>query len=266
MVSSPSPPEPADPKETAAAQTATNIGSAIANQAGAMVNQITPLGSLTYDQTGTFLYSDPLEPNADPYEIPTYTATVSYTPEGQAIYDQTTGAQLNLATLANEQSGRLNTLLAEPVDLSNEAVETQLFDAYRDRMDPYWDDREASIESRLANQGIMRGSEAFTNAMDQYGQERNDAYTSAGLAARGQAINEILTARNQPINEIIGLMSGSQVQQPTFGSTPTFSMPTTDYAGIQQAYDQQVANNWYASQASNGFPIGGLFSLAGALL
>ena len=49
----PKPPEPPDPKETGAAATGTNIGTAIANNAMGMVNQVTPDGSLTYGQSGT---------------------------------------------------------------------------------------------------------------------------------------------------------------------------------------------------------------------
>lgn len=52
-------PKSPDPKETAAAQTSTNISTAVANSALNNVNQVTPYGSLTYDQTGQQFISDP---------------------------------------------------------------------------------------------------------------------------------------------------------------------------------------------------------------
>ncbi len=52
-------PKAPDPKETAAAQTGTNIGTAIANQTLGNVNQVTPDGALTYSQTGMTKWTDP---------------------------------------------------------------------------------------------------------------------------------------------------------------------------------------------------------------
>ena len=46
-------PKPPDPVRTAAAQTATNIGTALAEGALNRVNQVTPDGALTYVRSGT---------------------------------------------------------------------------------------------------------------------------------------------------------------------------------------------------------------------
>lgn len=53
------PPPPPDPRETAAAQTAQNVGTSIANNTMQMVDQRTPYGTLTYEQTGTYEWEDP---------------------------------------------------------------------------------------------------------------------------------------------------------------------------------------------------------------
>lgn len=261
----PSPPPAPDPRETASAQTATNIGTAIANQRGALVNQVTPYGTLRFDQTGTFQYSDPLEPDAAPYQIPTYTATQTFTPIGQQISNNTTQTELNLARLGNSQSARLNNLLDRPVQLGNEAVEGRIADLQRKRMDPLFAERRDALETRLANQGIKRGTDAYSRAMSDFGETENDAYNQMFLTGRAQAINEQLTERNQPLNEIAALMSGSQVSQPTFVGTPAFNAPTTDFAGITNAAYQQDLARWNAQQANSGFPIGGLFSALGSI-
>ncbi|NVD38961.1 tail fiber domain-containing protein [Ensifer sp. HO-A22] len=109
-------PKPPDPRETAAAQTSTNIGTAVANGTLSNINQVTPDGSLTYSQTGTRKWTDPM--NGANYDLPIWTATQTLSPAQQAIKDQTDAAEKNLATLANNQSGRLNDLLGKPIDLS----------------------------------------------------------------------------------------------------------------------------------------------------
>lgn len=109
-------PKPPDPRETAAAQTSTNIGTAVANGTLGNINQVTPDGSLTYSQTGTRKWTDPM--NGASYDLPIWTATQTLSQSQQAIKDQTDAAEKNLATLANTQSGRLNDLLGKPIDLS----------------------------------------------------------------------------------------------------------------------------------------------------
>lgn len=114
-MSKPRPPRPPDPQQVASAQTGTNIGTAIANTQMGQVNQVTPDASLMYSQTGTQTYTDPA--TGQTYSIPQYTATTTLSPEAQAIRAQNNAAQLNLATLAANQSGRADQLLSTPFSL-----------------------------------------------------------------------------------------------------------------------------------------------------
>lgn len=57
-MSKPKAPEPPDPKVTAAAQTGTNVSTAIANASLGNVNQVTPYGNLTYTQSGQQFVND----------------------------------------------------------------------------------------------------------------------------------------------------------------------------------------------------------------
>ena len=52
-------PDPPDPIATAGAQTGTNVSTAVANANLGNVNQVTPQGNLTYNQTDTFSWVDP---------------------------------------------------------------------------------------------------------------------------------------------------------------------------------------------------------------
>lgn len=59
---------------------------------------------------------------------------------------------------------------------------------------------------------------------------------------RGRRIQEAAYLRNLPLNETTALMSGTQIQNPTFGAAPQTAIAGTDYAGL-------VSNN-YANQVS----------------
>ena len=110
-------PEPTPPKETAAAQTGQNVTTAIAQQMMNNVNQTTPYGSLTYNQTGSYQMTDPN--SGEVYDIPTWEAIQSLSPEQQQLYNSQTQVGQNLAELAVNASGRLDDLLSKPLDYSS---------------------------------------------------------------------------------------------------------------------------------------------------
>jgi Chaperone of endosialidase len=105
----PDPPQPPDPIRTAAGATATNVGTAVANQQMNNINQITPQGALTYNQTGTFDWTDPTTQSV--YHIPLTTATQSLSPGQANLQNIGLQSQTNLANLAAQQSGSLQNLL-----------------------------------------------------------------------------------------------------------------------------------------------------------
>ena len=260
----PSAPKPPDPKETASAQTATNIGTAIAQGELNNVNQVTPEGSLTYDQTGTYDYVDPL--SGQTHVIPKYTATQTYSPQQQAIFDQSKAAQLNLAGTAADQSSFLRDYLGKPVDINNESVESRLFELGRKRLDPLFADQQERLTANLANRGIKGGSDAYYKAQEAFDQRQNDAYNNLLLTGRQQGVQEALTERNQPINEITALLSGSQVSQPQFVPTGGNPIANVDYAGlVQDNYNAQLGQ--YNSQvAQRQQLLGGLFGLGASVI
>src|SRR6188768_1833034 len=118
-MSKPDPPQPPNPYQTAAAQTGTNVSTGVANAFLNNVNQNTPQGSLSYDVTGNYSWTDPS--NNQTYTIPRFTATQTQTPQAAAIEGQNNATKLNLATLGNQQSQRVGGLLSQPFDPSTGA-------------------------------------------------------------------------------------------------------------------------------------------------
>jgi len=456
-------PEAPDPQETASAQTATNIGTAVANNVMGNVNQVTPDGNLTYTYT-TQKWKDPI--SGKEYDLQVPTATQSLSQQQQAIKNQTDAAELNMASLANTQSGKLNDLLGKPINIggapaggnaaaiglpqyqqfgSGPQLQTSLGnygnvqssiagagniqkqvadsgqiqnqlgnagditrsyetdfsadrqkveDALMQRLNPQMERDRAALETRLTNQGLQPGSEAYNRAIDEANRSSTDARLGAILSAgqeqsrlaglanqsatfqnsaqqqaynqllgsgqfansaqaqqyaqnannmqmgnaaqqqqfgqnqaqqqanntaqqqkfsqglagaqfgndalqqqyhnqntatagnnalqdqsfnsqqskfnmqnqqRAQYLNELYAQRNQPINEIIGLMSGAQVNSPSFVPTQSNPMPTVDYAGLVQ---QDYANKMGAynqQQAGMQSMFGGMLGFGGQL-
>jgi hypothetical protein len=107
-------PTPPNPTATAAAQTGTNVSTAVANNMLNNMNQQTPGGSLDYSNTGSFSWTDPSTNQT--YNIPLRTVTQSLSPSNQNIYNLNQQSQTNLAGLAANQSGVLQSLLGTPYD------------------------------------------------------------------------------------------------------------------------------------------------------
>lgn len=80
-------------------------------------------------------------------------------------------------------------------------------DAIMARLQPQIEQSRAALENRLANQGIMPGSEAYQNAMRTQQQGENDLTMQAALkgidignAAQLQQLGILQTLQNQPLN------------------------------------------------------------------
>lgn len=257
----PKAPAAPDPIKTGSAQTATNIGTAVANAGLNQVDQITPDGNLTYSQSGSTSWTDPV--SGKTYQIPKYTATQTLSQAGQAIKDQTNGAQLNFATLANDQSGKLNALMSDPFKYDTNDHEKWALSLYDKLNTDKENQATEATRARLVNQGLREGSAGWDAAMRAQSGGLMDARNQFLLNSQGQGFSQAQATRNQPINEITALMSGSQVAQPNYVNTPNSNIATTDYAGLtQQGYQNQLGA--YNQKMNNyNAMMGGLFSTAG---
>jgi len=106
-------PTPPDPQATARAQTGTNVSTAVANAYLGNVNQSTPDGSLTYNQSGTYDWTDPT--TSQTYHIPTFTATQQLSDTGLKLKQTQDVTKQQLADIGAQQSARVGNLLNSPL-------------------------------------------------------------------------------------------------------------------------------------------------------
>ena len=304
-MSKPKAPAPPDPAATAAAQTASNRETAIANSYLNNVNQQTPWGSVNYAVTGQ-----------GPGGLPQWTQTTTLSPDQQRLNDIGTRNSIDLGNLAstgistasdvlgsdyNQRRFNGNSVTGGPLDLASALGDFRSDSEARTRelmtrgLDTQFNRSEESLRSRLANQGVNAGTDAFDAEMRAFNAGKGDAYANAEIAARQQALgerqqqgNEItgqrginwgealqqynlddqadFNARSRPLNEITALNSGSQLYyQPTTPGQPnSYNIAGTDVAGItNQGYANQMAGYNANLNARNGF-LSGLAQLGAA--
>ncbi len=257
-------PKAPDPMQTALAQAKLNQSTAGLGQLMSMVNQEGPDGSLTYSQDGYNEYTDPFTGRT--IKIPVYKAKTTLSDAQQGVKTRQDQAQLNLAGLLETLSGKFKGTLDQPFSLSNDEVENSIVDRYGKRLNTQQGRDRESMEADMLARGIRPGSAAYDTFKQNQGQKENDQWNQIYLNARGQAVNEKLTERNQPFQEFAALLNGTQIDQPTFGSTPGANIANTDYAGlVNQDYQNKLAAQ-QAKQDSFNKMLGGMFGIAGTAI
>lgn len=285
---SPSPPPAPDYTGAAAAQGAANVEAA--RVAGRMNNPniVGPLGG----QTVTWNGDQP-------------TVTQNLTPTAQSTLEAQQRVQGALANLgergAATASGVLGTAFAPTggplqtqMDLSNVAkmpvnAGTTGQAALMARLEPQIQRMDEQTRTRLANQGLVPGGEAYKNAMLDVNQQKNDLLSQAALQGLnldigaqaqgfGQATQQMgaqntaqqaelqrqLALRQQPLNEITGLMSGSQIQMPQFQGYQGQSVTPAPIMQGATAQGQSAMQNYGIQSANTNAQNAGLYGLAGA--
>lgn len=111
--SAPSAPAPVvvNAGETAEQQSAWNLQNAQMQNTMNMVDQYTPTGSMTYQQTGTKSITDP---SGKVQEVPTYSMTTALNPDQQNLLNLQTQAQTQYGQIANNQLGQVYSNLSNP--------------------------------------------------------------------------------------------------------------------------------------------------------
>lgn len=207
-------------------------------------NQYTPYGNLTWKELGDGTWEQRIDLNDT----------------GKQLLDASNRSQLGLAGLQDQATARVANTFNKPFDYGSvQDVQDASYKNFTSRLDPEWEAASKAQDAKLANQGIVQGSEAYDNAMRSFNQGRNDAYTQAKQAAINTAPQTYQLAsalRNQDLNELNALRTGSQVTNPTFnnyaqqGQTSGPDLMGATQAGYQadlnrvNAHNAGVANTW----------------------
>ena len=298
-----SPPPSPDPSTLINAQGAANVDTARVQGALNRMDIFNPYQVVKYTPLGE-----------DRFQQETF-----LNPTDQAALDQQRVLREQLQNLGQSQVGRIQQATAQPFSLEGlpehviginrstlpalpgvddfSADRQRVEQALLDRLNPQFDRDRSALETRLANQGIQMGSQAYTTGIDELNRARDDArlgITASGGAeqsrlygmgssARQQAFNE-LTAnaalsnagraqgiqersflRSQPINELVALLGGSpQVGGFTPTQIPQVNVGQTDVMSPYALQAQSQLTGFNAQQQAQNAMYGGLFGLGGA--
>ena len=270
-------PKAPDPYATAAAQGNSNIQTAIGSTLLNNTNEVGPFGNLNYSQTGTQTIKDA---EGKDVSVPQFTRTTTLDPAQQQLLDQQNQAGISMNNLGISQIDRLQGTLNEPFNFDGiaprqtdwSADRQRVENALLSRLEPKFARDEATMRTRLQNQGLTPGSEIYNNDLQNLDFAKNDARQQAVLAGgaeqdrlsaldaerRNNEIQERAYLRNQPMNEVSSLLGGGQVSVPQFSAPYRQGIQGADVAGaINSNYQNQLSN--YQNNAT------GLFGLAGTL-
>lgn len=214
----------------------------------------------------------------------TRTVTTTLAPAQQDMLDQMNRAGLRFGDIANRQLEAVGDRFADPV-VYNQAPPTagpeayqRAYDATIARNQPLLDRQRQAELTRLSNQGLDQGSEAFANAMEDQARRENDFALAAQQAAMQQqaaqfdldsrayqqAIAAQLGQRQAPLNELAALLSGQQIQNPQFMNTANYNVAPVDIMGATYGSYNAQANRAAQEQAAAAAQAQGISNMLGS--
>jgi hypothetical protein len=254
---SPTPPPVPDPYAVAAAQFNTNLATLESGQAANQTNQITPTGALQYYQTGV-----------GPNGIPTYTAVSQLSPaEQEMLHLQQQGGALAGGAGANILANTFGQYSQAP-DLSNNAggLTQQLLGQETSYLNPYFQNQTSQLDTQLRNQGIMPGTPAYNQQMQQVQDNQNRAVTGFLAQAEPAAFSQAQAQYQTPLQTAAGLASLNNPQGPMLTQTPQGAFAPTNV--IQSVANSQNAaqQNYQDQLKQQNAMLSGLFGIGSAAI
>ena len=223
-----------------------------------------------------------------------WTSKTQLTPDQQRLFDLRENAQETLLGQANQNirapldfSGlaKQQTNLGLNNDFSGERqrVEDALYNRSKSRLDPQFEIGQRDLETKLYNQGVQPGTEAWDRELSSLGRQKQDAYSGARTDAitaggaeqsrmygmdyqtanqnatlqnqgRQQGLNELFSMRQTPLQELQLLQGGGTAGAGAAGGRPGAGgqdVANTDIGGAfasdlsarTAGYQGQVATN-----------------------
>lgn len=147
------------------------------------------------------------------------------------------------------------------------------------RLDPQFQQAGNALRTQLYNSGLREGDAAYDQQMDNFGRQKNDAYTSAmngaiaqgtaagqslfnqSLQGRQQALGEATQQMNQPLQGLNSILSGSSaLQMPSYMgagvAAPINYLGAAQSIGNYNLQNTAQQNQMYADMFSAGGQLG----------
>lgn len=283
-MSAPPPPQPADPNQVAANQQNINTQSGVESQAGSMVNQNTPWGSVSYQQTGT-----------GPGGVPIYTATTALDPTIANIFNTSKTGAANLLASANYGGapqpgtgggspsqnlgpgymGAPQTVPGVPatgaggsptqaIGNMTSGLTSQMLGTETSYLSPYFTQQTSQLDAQLRNQGLAPGNPAYDQSMNALQQSQNSTVTGFLAQAQPQAFSEASALYNEPAqlaSALMGEVSPATVGTSTAATSPLAIQPANLIGATataeqmqQKTYEDQLAQQQAAWSGIFGIP------------
>lgn len=199
-----------------------------------------------------------------------WSSTITLDPRVQGLVDAELSTDKAMQGSINQGLNQVNQTFAGPAPTADAAsrqrTEDALYGRQTSRLDPQYQQQEQQLRSDLMNRGIVEGSDAWNQQMDQFQRGKNDAYQQArdssitgGGNEEAQQLQMQLEARNNVLNALSSLRTGAQVQAPQFGQTP--SGATVNPAPVAQS----LYNNYQGALGQYGANVASSNATMGAL-
>lgn len=224
-----------------------------------------------------------------------WTMNKTLSPGQQKLFDADMGAKQGLAELLGGLTSRVGAATSKPLDFSSvpklqsAGYDKRASDAFFSQgqryLQPQQQQATQGLEARLAEQGFVPGTPAYSQAMSDLRKTQDMAMgdltdrsvtrgfdvglrqAQFGNQSRAQGISELLAQRQYPLNELNSLRSGSQVQMPNLQAE--YSAPGLQAPDVMGAYQNQYMGQLGAHNAQVGSQnalMGDMFGLAGAAM
>jgi len=254
-----------DPYTTAAAQTQTNNQTAAFNKFTNLNNYSNPFGQQQTNAVGT----DPTT------GAPLFQTTISASQPLQNLINGSmaqagnANGTLNNAIFGlggiNSQLGTLGQQInPQAAQDANQQGQKAAYAAQTQYLDPQFKQGQSSLESQLANQGLVPGSQAYDNAMTNFNNSKQQAYSNAanqsvltGSQIGTQMLNNNLAAVGAQGN-LLGEQGANLGQQASLSQIPYSQLSSlaglvpgntgTAQSSAQPANISQAIQNQYQGQ------------------
>ncbi|CAB3782048.1 tail fiber domain-containing protein [Paraburkholderia fynbosensis] len=270
-------PSAPDPYTVANATTQTNTDTAAYNKALNLNNYSNPFGSQQSTQTGT-------DPKTG---APIYNTSISASQPLQNLINGSLSQAGNSNTTLNNSLFGLSSLGSQispqAAQQANQQGQQAAYAAQTQYLDPQFAQGQSSMESQLANQGLTPGSQAYTNAMTNFNNAKQQAYSNAanqsvltGSQIGSQLLNNQLASVGTQANlygqqaslsqlpysqlsSLAGLIPGNT------GTSQSAAQPANIAQAFQNQYNGQL-NAYNAATGSSNSIMSGLFGLGSSAI